>query len=114
MRQKSLRGSSIGSHSLESDVGVTFAPRKNVSYFCASCNRETVLIFDASADAPYLWKCGSCGGDAQAVGANPPEDLVEPKIERTPFDMLLERRTREELEVILQERLDYLRARRGA
>lgn len=114
MRQKSLRGSSIGSHSLESDVGVTFAPRKNVAYFCAPCDKETVLTFDASADAPYLWKCGSCGGDAQTVGVNPPEDLVEPKIERTPFDMLLERRTREELEVILQERLDYLRSRRGA
>jgi Spy/CpxP family protein refolding chaperone len=35
------------------------------------------------------------------------------KVARTHWDMLLERRTRAELEELLQERLDHLRARRG-
>jgi len=38
---------------------------------------------------------------------------VETKIPRSHWDMLLERRTRAELEELLQERLDYLRARKG-
>jgi predicted metal-dependent hydrolase len=40
-------------------------------------------------------------------------DLVEDKTPRSHWEMLLERRTREELEEILQERLDYIRARRA-
>jgi hypothetical protein len=36
------------------------------------------------------------------------------KVARTHWDMLLERRSRAELEELLEERLAYLRARRGA
>ena len=49
------------------------------------------------------------GDDGKLVEAEP----VETKAARTHWDMLLERRTRAELEEILQERLEYLRARRG-
>ena len=38
---------------------------------------------------------------------------AEAKAPRTHWDMLLERRTRAELEELLQERLELLRARRG-
>ena len=37
----------------------------------------------------------------------------EDKIPRSHWEMLLERRSREELEEILQERLSYIRARRA-
>jgi Spy/CpxP family protein refolding chaperone len=40
-------------------------------------------------------------------------ELVEVKVPRSHWDMLLERRTRAELEELLQERLEHLRARRG-
>mgnify|MGYP006206717867 FL=1 len=40
-------------------------------------------------------------------------ELEEVKVPRTHFEMLLERRTRAELEEILKERLDYIRARRA-
>jgi hypothetical protein len=39
--------------------------------------------------------------------------MVETKAPRTHWDMLLERRSRAELEELLQERLALLRARRG-
>ena len=40
-------------------------------------------------------------------------DETETKVPRSHWDMLLERRTRAELEELLQERLELLRARRG-
>jgi hypothetical protein len=43
-------------------------------------------------------------------GAEPEEKKVKPP--RTHWDMLLERRSEEELEVLLAERLDLLKARR--
>ena len=48
------------------------------------------------------------------VGDEPVEsEQVEAKVPRSHWDMLLERRTRAELEELLQERLEFLRARRG-
>ena len=41
-------------------------------------------------------------------------DHSEDKIPRTHWDMLLERRSRAELEELLEERLAFIRARRGA
>jgi hypothetical protein len=40
-------------------------------------------------------------------------DRSDAKAPRSHWDMLLERRTRAELEELLEERLAYLRARRG-
>jgi hypothetical protein len=48
------------------------------------------------------------------VGSEPVVvEHAESKIPRSHWDMLLERRTRAELEELLEERLSYLRARRG-
>lgn len=117
MKSQSLRGSSLNSRSLASDEGIVFSERKQVVYICGDCGTTTTMTFAADAENPDAWTCTSCGGSATlgepgAAGrlATAAED---DKIARTPFDMLLERRTREELEVILQERLQYLRARRG-
>jgi len=117
MRSQSLRGSSLNSRSLASDEGIVFSDRKQVQYLCGSCGQTTTMTFAADAENPDEWTCVTCGGMATlgepgAAGriATAAED---DKIARTPFDMLLERRSRDELEVILQERLQYLRARRG-
>ncbi len=117
MRSQSLRGSSLNSRSLASDEGIVFSDRKQVQYLCGSCGKTTTMTFAADAENPDEWTCSTCGesatlGEPGAAGrlAAAAEDE---KVARTPFDMLLERRTRDELEVILQERLQYLRARRG-
>lgn len=115
MRDQTLRGSRLGGRSLASDDGVELSDRKRVSYTCPSCAGITSVVFAAEAEEPEIWTCSSCGQDAGHEGKVAPQarEGDEDKIGRTPFDMLLERRTREELEVILEERLQYLRSRRG-
>jgi ribosomal protein L37AE/L43A len=101
---------------LESDRGVEYSARKHVDYSCSSCDAITTLTFAMDAESPYDWECGQCGANATLVGAvAPPPDAAKPvKEAKTPFEMLLERRSREELEEILDERLAQLRSRRGA
>jgi ribosomal protein L37AE/L43A len=105
----------LGAQSLQSEEGVSFAQRVNHTYLCAHCGRETVMTFAADADAPESWECKKCGRDATLiVDAKPVEiDRSGEKVARSHWDMLLERRTIAELEELLEERLQLLRARRG-
>jgi hypothetical protein len=117
MRSQSLRGSSLNSRSLASDEGIVFSERKQVLYLCGACATTTTMTFAADAENPDSWTCASCGEVATLAEPGAAGRLAtaaeDDKVARTPFDMLLERRSREELEAILQERLLYLRARRG-
>ena len=117
MRSQSLRGTSLNSRSLATDEGIVFSERKQVMYLCGACQATTTMTFAADAENPDSWTCSSCGDVATLAEPGAAGRLAtaaeDDKVARTPFDMLLERRTREELEVILQERLQYLRARRG-
>jgi ribosomal protein L37AE/L43A len=115
MADRSLRGMRLGSQSLQSEEGVVFAERSEFTYQCAACGRETVMTFSTEAEVPEVWECRTCGNEATLlVDSKPVEvDRSGEKIARTHWDMLLERRTRAELEELLEERLNYLRARRG-
>lgn len=115
MADRSLRGARLGSSSLQSEEGVVLAQRQRVRYECANCGTETELVFSAEVAAPDHWECRSCGQLATRAGgdvaaAEPPPT---PASGRTPWEMLRERRSIPELEEILQERLEWLRARRG-
>ena len=118
----SLRGFTLNSHSYESDVNVV--PHETVThrYHCPA-GHETVLRFAVEADeVPADWDCPKCGrtahadvdtaraiaGGARGLALNSPRTTVGAK---THWDMLLQRRTTEELEALLQERLTLLRAR---
>lgn len=115
MADRSLRGMRLGAQSLQSEEGVIFSDREKHIYLCPKCGHETGLVFAADAEAPDTWECRKCGEQAVLmVGAEPITlDPSEQKQVRTHWDMLLERRSREELEVLLDERLSYLRERRG-
>ena len=115
MADRSLRGMRLGAQSLQSEEGVTFSPRVSHTYLCAACGRETVMIFSADAEAPDEWECKYCSLTATRLVDLKPVivDHSDQKIPRTHWDMLLERRTRAELEELLEERLTHLRARRG-
>jgi hypothetical protein len=115
MADRSLRGMRLGAQSLQTEEGVTFSPRVSHTYLCAACGRETVLIFSAEAEAPDEWECKHCAHVATRLVDSKPVivDHSDEKIPRTPWDMLLERRTLPELEELLEERLAVLRARRG-
>lgn len=115
MADRSLRGTRIGAQSLQSEEGVIYSPRTPYTYLCPTCGTETTLVFSAEAEAPNTWECRSCAGDAVRLEGDIPIELErsDEKPVRTHWDMLLERRTRAELEELLDERLAYLRARRG-
>ncbi len=116
MADRSLRGMRLGAQSLQSEEGVVFMERTEYTYACTVCERQTKLVFAADAEAPEAWECRTCGAEAALVVDNEAVtiDHSSDKIPRTHWDMLLERRSRAELEELLEERLAYLRARRGA
>jgi len=62
------------------------------------------------ADVPLSWEC-HCGSLALLRDGDRPEPTTE-RTQRTHWDMLLERRTIPELEELLEERLELLRAGR--
>jgi ribosomal protein L37AE/L43A len=115
MPDRSLRGMRIGSQSLQSEEGVVYSPRTEYTYQCPTCGEETVVIFSAEAEAPHVWECKHCAHEARlVVGAKTVDiDHSKDKPVRTHWDMLMERRTIADLEEVLAERLDVLRARRG-
>jgi len=116
MADRSLRGIRLGAQSLQSEEGVVFMERAEHTYTCSSCGRDTKLVFAADAEAPETWECRTCGAEAVlSVGGTTVEvDHSNDKTPRSHWDMLLERRTIPELEELLEERLAYVRARRGA
>jgi hypothetical protein len=70
------------------------------------------MPFSVEAEIPYTWECRVCGRQAERYEAEePPAKPV--KHVRTHWDMLLERRTIPELEELLEERLELLRASGG-
>ena len=106
--ERSLRGMKIGANSLESDEGVAFVDRRNVTYRCESGHEfEVPLAFDA--EAPATWEC-KCSQEAHIVGTAGEDEEKAIKPVRTHWDMLLERRSEKELQGLLNERLELLRA----
>ena len=108
MSERNLRGSRLGGASLESESGVEPAERQLVSYHCPNGHTVTVPM-SLEADVPPLWEC-RCGAEALRADTDAPEKKAG-KPARTHWDMLLERRSIAELEVLLDERLELLRSR---
>ena len=107
MSDKSLRGTRLGAQSLENDEGVEPAARRFFEYHCPR-GHVTRVPFSIEAEAPSLWEC-KCGDEALLMDSERPvAKFVKPG--RTHWDMLLERRSIAELEVLLAERLELLRA----
>jgi hypothetical protein len=105
----------LGTQSLQSEVGVEFSPRKK-SIYRAADGTEFEVIFAADAEVPQQWESPKSGLEGTLLtsdGELVELELTETKTPRSHWDMLLERRTRPELEELLQERLTFLRARRG-
>ena len=111
MAERSLRGTRLGATSYENDEGVAPAARLVVTYDCPRGHTFT-MPFSVEAEVPAKWECRVCG--ATAIGRDiplPEEKAVKPA--RTHWDMLLERRSIPELEELLEERLELLRASGG-
>ncbi len=107
MSDRSMRGTRLGAQSLESDSGVQPAARQTVTYHCQH-GHTVVVPMSVEAEIPPLWEC-RCGAMALRENTDAPDEkAVKPA--RTHWDMLMERRTTAELEVLLEERLGLLRS----
>lgn len=111
MAERSLRGMKIGASSLETEEGVAFVPRRQVTYTCPEGHVIT-KTFAEEAELPITWEC-HCGEDGLLENAEAPEETKPAKPVRTHWDMLLERRSLEELEELLEQRIEMLN-KRGA
>ncbi len=115
MADRSLRGMRLGGQSLQSEEGVVFSERQVREYRAADGTTFSVT-FSAEAEIPERWTSPRTGLEGQLLeedGSLAASTAKAEKPPRTHWDMLLERRTRAELEELLEERLQYLRARRG-
>ncbi len=110
MAERSLRGTNLSALSMETDDNVVLSERQIVKYVCAN-NHISELPFSIEADVPSTWEC-RCGQEGKLVDG-PEPDIKPGKVARTHWDMLLERRSIAELEELLEERLEKLRASRG-
>ena len=108
MGDRTLRGARLGGQSFEDERGIEFAARQQVGYKC-SRGHTFEITMSVEADVPATWECPRCGSVSLSVDGIQPEQKNEKPV-RTHWDMLLERRSESELEEILTERLEMLRA----
>ena len=108
MADRALRGSGLGSKSFEDEQGIEFAARQEIGFDCER-GHHFAVTFAAEAELPTLWECPRCGAEGKRSDGVEAE-IKEGKPPRTHWDMLLERRSKEELEELLTERLQLLRS----
>lgn len=115
MADSTMRGMRLGATSLESDVNVHLEQRVKHSYQCAA-GHISELKFFIDAEVPQTWECKTCGKEAVLLVNGQTVDLshIEEKTPRSHWEMLLERRSIEELQELLDEQLVNLSAKRAA
>ncbi|MCL2471688.1 MAG: RNA polymerase-binding protein RbpA [Propionibacteriaceae bacterium] len=80
--------------------------RVQVTYTCPQ-QHEFSLVFAADAAIPPNWDCPRCG--QEATTEHQPAMNQAPQPGRTHWDMVLERRTMDELYTIATGRINHLR-----
>ena len=106
MGERVLRGSRLGTTSYETDRNTDLAPRREISYDCPA-GHETRIPMAMDVELPATWECRTCGAaGVLRDGESTPAKIGKPV--RTHWDMLLERRSLEDLEDVLSERLAEL------
>jgi hypothetical protein len=108
---ESMRGTRLGALSYESDARIAPAERLVISYACSQGHRTVVPFSVEAEEIPFEWNC-RCGRIATRPDTEAPEAKPTRHV-RTHWDMLLERRTIADLEVLLEERLALLHETRG-
>ena len=97
---------------METEAGVEPAARQRVEYRCED-GEQVFVIFAIEADIPATWM-SKTGKVAKLVNGEAKVEESKEKPVRTHWDMLLERRSVEDLETILKDRLTKLRTTRSA
>ena len=110
--RRGMRGSRLGAAvSYETDRNDNLAPRQIARYRTENGEQFDIPLAD-DAEIPDTWECRN-GMEGKLIEGG---ELAEPKkvrVPRTPWDMLRERRSIEQLEELLRERLEIIQSRRG-
>lgn len=111
---ETMRGMRLGAQSLETDRGVELSERQQADFRCPN-GHEFSLVFSATAELPSTWECKSCDAITVRLVDGVAVNLasVDEEGPRTHYDMVLERRSREELQELLDEMLEAMRKRRS-
>ena len=111
MADRHMRGSRLGAVSYETDRTHNLAARQIARYRTENGEEFDIPLAD-DAEIPGTWECRN-GMEGTLIDEG--GELAEPKkvkVPRTPWDMLRERRSIEELEELLKERLEIINSRR--
>ncbi|MCI6585374.1 MAG: RNA polymerase-binding protein RbpA [Mobiluncus porci] len=111
MADRALRGTHMGSTSLESEEGVVFVERQNVDFTCPS-GHTFEITFAIDAEVPDTWECPLCSKVAIRNGVEDFQEEKSAKPQRTHWEQLMDRRTMEQLQILLDERLEVYRSGR--
>src|SRR6516164_11291207 len=109
MADHRMKGSRLGAVSYETDRNHNLAPRQIARYRTENGEEFDIPLAD-DAEIPGTWLCRN-GMEGRLIEG---DDLVEPKkvkVPRTPWEMLRERRSIEQLEELLKERLEIIKSR---
>ena len=109
MADRVLRGSRMGAVSYETDRDHDLAPRQMVKYRTEDGEVYEVPFAD-DAEIPEEWLCKNGKWGTLVEGEGVESKPVKPP--RTHWDVLCERRSIEELDKLLEERIEHLRKRR--
>ena len=111
MKSATMRGTGLGAINYESDRAVE-APATEIGRYIWAQGHQSVIPFSIEAEEiPVTWMC-RCGREASVM--NPGLKMstaptAEPRVQRSHWDMLMERRTIADLQELLNERLLVLR-----
>jgi hypothetical protein len=115
MADRHMRGNRVGSRlgavSYETERNRDLEPRQIVRYRTEN-GEQFDIPFAEDAAIPGIWGCRN-GMEGRLIEGG---ELAEPKkvkVPRTSWDMLRERRSIEQLEELLKERLEIIQSRRG-
>jgi hypothetical protein len=108
--RRAMRGSRLGAVSYETDRNNNLAPRQ-IARYRTEDGAEFEVPFAEDAEIPGAWSCRN-GMEGTLIEGGDPAEPKKVKVPRTPWDMLRERRSIEELEELLKERLEVINSRR--
>ena len=111
MADHRMRGSRLGSVSYETDRNYSPAARQIARYRTEN-GEQFEIPFADDAEIPGTWWCRN-GMEGRLIEGGEVAEPKKVKAPRTPWDMLRERRSIEQLEELLKERLAIINSRRG-
>ena len=109
--RRAMRGSRLGAVSYETERTDNLAPRQIARYRTEN-GEEFDIPFADDAEIPGTWDCRNGTEGRLIEGGELGEPAKKGKAPRTPWDMLRERRSIEQLDELLKERLAIINARR--